>query len=355
MLDLFSNPFHIQTYDHWREVTHKNKRDICAQCHFHGEKIAFLLLCPDWLHACDQGVGADIAGNLLVEVAQKCLGNNFKERLSHLWKDIQKLYVEFHTPYKFQTFNSEGPPTLKGLAAQVRYMVPLLPVLTNKYLDMSVAHNLACHRLARFLAQAYEAMECNDTAALLKAGQKMAQQYVELEKEALEKENSTDFHIMPKLHLFQHLCEMKHPKDTWCYKDETLDTLCPSSSPEEVEKTILDTMLVKSWTDGLTAILFLFCDCLLEKGRSKKMLGVLFACLKKATKNNDLFKMLGVLFTCLKKATKKTIIFSLPNIYLYRQKLENWASQQLSAQKLSCWEAQFSSFCRIKHDKIQQP
>lgn len=195
------------------------------------EHIPSLLLCPDWLHSCDQGVGADIAGNLLVEVAQKCPGNNFKERLSHLWKDIQKLYVEFQTPYKFQTLNpeglnkgkkSKGPPTLKGLAAQVRYMVPLLPVLTNKYLDMSVAHNLACHRLARFLAQAYEAMECNDTAALLKAGQKMAQQYVELEKEALEKENSTDFHIMPKLHLFQHLCEMKHPpKDTWCYKDET--------------------------------------------------------------------------------------------------------------------------------------
>ena len=167
------------------------------------------------LGTCDQGVGADIAGQLLVEVAQKCPGNNFKERLSHLWKDIQKMHVEFQTPYKFQTLNPEGrnkgnkgkgPLTLKGLAAQVRYMAPLLPVLTNKYLDMSVAHNLACHRLARLLAQAYEAMECNDTAALL-TGQKMAQQYVELEKEALEKENSTDFHIMPKLHLFQHLCE----------------------------------------------------------------------------------------------------------------------------------------------------
>ena len=139
--------------------------------------------------------------------------------------------MEFQTPYKFQTLNPEGlnkgkrsrgPPTLKGLAAQVRYMVPLLPVLTNKYLDMNLAHDLACQRLARFLAQAYEAMECNDTAALLKAGQKMAQQYVELVKEALEKENTTDFHIMPKLHLSQHLCEMKHPPtDPWCYKDET--------------------------------------------------------------------------------------------------------------------------------------
>ena len=72
------------------------------------EHITSLLLCPDWLHSCDQGVGADIAGQLLVEVAQKCPGNNFKERLSHLWKDIQMLYVEFQTPYKFQTLNPEG-------------------------------------------------------------------------------------------------------------------------------------------------------------------------------------------------------------------------------------------------------
>ena len=75
------------------------------------------------LGTCDQGVGADIAGQLLVEVAQKCPGNNFKERLSHLWKDIQKMHVEFQTPYKFQTLNPEGrnkgnkgkgPLTLKG-------------------------------------------------------------------------------------------------------------------------------------------------------------------------------------------------------------------------------------------------
>ncbi len=112
-------------------------------------------------------MGADIAGQLLVEVTQKCPGNNFKERFSKLWKDIQKLHVEFQTPYEFQTLSPEGlnkgkrsrgPPTLKGLAAQVRYMVPQLPVLTNKYLDMNLAHDLACRRLARFLAQAYEAI-----------------------------------------------------------------------------------------------------------------------------------------------------------------------------------------------------
>ena len=44
------------------------------------EHIPSLLLCPDWLHSCDQGVGADIAGQILVEVAQKCPGNNFKQK-----------------------------------------------------------------------------------------------------------------------------------------------------------------------------------------------------------------------------------------------------------------------------------
>ncbi len=81
-----------------------------------------------------------------------------------------------------------------------------------------------------------------------------------------------------------------------------LEALSPSSSPEEVGKTILDTMLLKSWTGGLTAILFLFCDFLLEEGIGKKKLGVLCACLEKATTSNVLF---------------------IASIYLYMQKPEN--------------------------------
>eukprot|EP00438_Fugacium_kawagutii_P036728 Skav212623 [mRNA] locus=scaffold173:129862:131358:- [translate_table: standard] len=192
------------------------------------------VICPDWLHSMDQGVGADICGMLLVEIANACEGRTFKLRVANLWQEIRQLYTELKVEYKLANLTPEilnkgkkptGPPTLKGPAAQVRHFVPLLPILANRHLDPNILHQLACQKLARFLAQTYAAMETNDVCALKKAGQKMAQQYKELEKEALQvdPDDMRTWHIMPKLHLCQHLCEMGFPvKDFWTYKDETM-------------------------------------------------------------------------------------------------------------------------------------
>lgn len=181
------------------------------------------LCCPDWLHSCDLGIGADISGMLLCEIANKMEGSSFKARVSNLWAEIKDLYREMRVEYRMSAFSPEvfnkgkrpqGPPTLKAPAAQVRQRIPLLPILANKHLD---GHELACQRLASFLAKAYACMECNDTNGLPKAGHKVARQYIELEKEAsaLDPEDLKSWHIMPKLHLFLHLCENGFPpKDT---------------------------------------------------------------------------------------------------------------------------------------------
>ena len=113
-----------------------------------------------------------------------------------------------------------------------------------------------------------------------------------------------------------------------------LDTLCPSSSPEEVEKTILDTMLVKSWPDGLTAILLLFCDCLLERRQKQKMLGVLFACLKKATKKLRSFQNAWCIVCLPEEGNQK-------NNHLF---IAKHIPLQTEARKLSFSAAQFLSF-----------
>ena len=192
------------------------------------------IVCVDWLHACDQGIGSDIAGQVLCEVGQALPGNSFRERVSCLWGEILQHYKTLNVEYRFATITPEilnkgkkpvGPPTLKGPAAQVSHLVPLLPILANKHLDSRKPHQLAVQKLARFLAKAYAAMECHDTTVLPRAGQKVAQQYIELEKEALQidPDDTKSWHIMPKLHLFLHLCEMGFPvKDFWCYKDETM-------------------------------------------------------------------------------------------------------------------------------------
>ena len=49
----------------------------------------------DWLHAVDQGVAADVAGNLLMQLirANKLFGRNQKARCNSLWHRLQTWYT----------------------------------------------------------------------------------------------------------------------------------------------------------------------------------------------------------------------------------------------------------------------
>ena len=194
--------------------------------HWEGHDPATLVR-PDWLHAVDHGIGADIAGGLLLEMAQRCPGRSLRERVASLWKDLQKVYKDNRTEYRIDTLtpqklNKGNVPTLKALAAQVRLLMPLLPLLAEQHFDFRIPHQLACQKLARFMAKAYTYMESNHLQKLPQACQKVAEQYIQLEAEAEKHEDFNSWHIMPKMHLFQHLCEMGSScKDFWTYKDET--------------------------------------------------------------------------------------------------------------------------------------
>lgn len=46
------------------------------------------LCLPDWLHTVDQGIGADIAAQLLIELNACYPARSFKLRVDGLWEDI---------------------------------------------------------------------------------------------------------------------------------------------------------------------------------------------------------------------------------------------------------------------------
>ena len=198
------------------------------------ELIPSELCLPDWLHAVDQGIGADIASQILVELAEQHPARAFKDRVACLWEEIKQLYKEFDVEYRLASLTpgvlnkdqkkTNKTATLKGLAAQIRHLVPLLPILTAKYFSGGNEHQQAVNKLARFLADAYQCMESNDIARLPRLGHKVASQYMALENEALRNDpNTTTWHIMPKLHMFQHIADAPcSPKEYWCYRDETV-------------------------------------------------------------------------------------------------------------------------------------
>ena len=103
----------------------------------------------------------------------------------------------------------------------MRHLVQILPLLTAKHFSGGIKHQQACHKLARFRTESYTAMETNDLKNMSKWGARVSAQYMALEREALAADDSVSWHIMPKLHQYQHLTECGFGlKDFWCYKDE---------------------------------------------------------------------------------------------------------------------------------------
>ena len=186
-----------------------------------------VMILPDWLHAVDQGIGSDIAGQLLLELARKQAGASLREKVATIWKEIQGLYKEYNIEYRFVNLTpeilgkgknkSDSTATLKGPAAHVRHLMPLLPILTAKYFKGGTTHELACDKLA------YGAMETNSLPDMAKYGAKVAAQYIALEREAEHLNPACkEWKIMPKLHQFMHIMEAGFPpQEYWCYADET--------------------------------------------------------------------------------------------------------------------------------------
>ena len=195
------------------------------------------LILPDWLHAVDMGIAADICGQLLFELSRKYPARSLKDRLSLLWLEGQELYKEHEVgdtlarlapdvinKRQKQRGPPNGPsPSLQCPAATVRHLAPLMPILTAKHFAVGTDHEKACHSLAKFLAKVYSKVQANQISGLAQNSAKVAAQYMALEKEALRGEDAINWHIMPKLHMFQHICECNFPaKYFWCYADETL-------------------------------------------------------------------------------------------------------------------------------------
>ena len=157
------------------------------------ENIPSELCFPDWLHAVDQGIGADIAGQILVELAPCYEARSFRGQTALLWQDIQKLYKDHKVEYRLQTLSpnvlneenkKKGAVASLKPAAVIRHLIPILQILAGFFLRIGTQQQRRVRKLAKFLARAYSCMESNDMAEIQKHGQKVAGQYMALENES---------------------------------------------------------------------------------------------------------------------------------------------------------------------------
>lgn len=190
----------------------------------------------DWLHCADLGVAADVLGNVLLELLDQLHGGDKQQKVSSLWSEIKTEYnaqgvnVSCRFPYlKLQSFwkGAKKSPKLKGKAAHIRGLVPVLDSIVQKRLLSDDVHVRTVKSCMHELAVCYKCLVTFDATVLDVAARRMALLYVALEKEA-EKSNAKRWKVKPKLHLFlelaSFLCLQKqfgNPKNFWTYSDES--------------------------------------------------------------------------------------------------------------------------------------
>ena len=184
----------------------------------------------DWLHAVDQGVGADFAGNVFETLLPKLPGNNQRERCHILNGRIQKFYERRGTEDKLKCFEEASikrpsknqPAKLKGGAAVVRNLIPFVKEFADDECDDSVPREAGIKIAATHLTHCYQALARSSACCRDEALYSSSQAFVSQVHALYLTGDGVSFRCKPKTHLFLELCSQPGvlPNAFWCYRDE---------------------------------------------------------------------------------------------------------------------------------------
>ena len=184
----------------------------------------------DWLHAVDQGVGADFAGNAIEALLPKLPGANQEARCHALNEKLQAFYERRGTEdkikvLKLKTFKRASPlqaAKLKGSAAMIRAAIPFVKELTEELADDSVPVEAAIKVAAKHLMHCYQCLSKSSEACRDDAFYNSSRDFV-LQYHALHLAgDGVSFRCKPKTHMFLEMCSLPGviPNSCWCYRDE---------------------------------------------------------------------------------------------------------------------------------------
>ena len=182
----------------------------------------------DWLHAADQGILLHFLAGLFKFCLSKYPGASQQERCKALFVDIKLFYRASAAESRLDNLTlsmlGEGgnkPPKLRARAAESRGLVPFAVELATRFLDEGDELESTLKHCTLHLEQCYKNLSpaVFSAASLRENSRKFCLLYVALEGMF---DNKTKWHVTPKLHLFQELCETMDscPSLTWTYRDE---------------------------------------------------------------------------------------------------------------------------------------
>ena len=193
---------------------------------------------PDILHAIDLGITGHILGNIFHECLPK-FGKKQSQQLANLQLEIKSWYKAHKVRSQLQgkltldrIRTTASWPKLKGKAAALRNLAPFGAELARKFNSGSM-HDEKRLAVANDLNTFYstlmnEGRLLSEGALkeLYRIGNALPQAYAHLSAEALANDVRA-WKIVPKFHLFQHLCLHQsftcgNPRFYWTYADEDM-------------------------------------------------------------------------------------------------------------------------------------
>ena len=225
----------MQTHESWAaDLEAKGKELPALMRRVAGLRLEAVMI--DILHTVDLGVAAHIIGNIMWACVEQGVwpGGTQAERVAGLQAAVAKFYKDTRTTSRLRgdikvehLRTSGGWPKLKGKAAPIRHLAKFALSLATNHLDVR-------HRaIAQLLVQFYdtiktEGMFLSDeaTRVIPQIGLRLGVLYAQLGRQALI-DGVKAWKVMPKLHLFQHLCQHQsilfgNPRFYWTYADEDM-------------------------------------------------------------------------------------------------------------------------------------
>ena len=105
-------------------------------------------LYPDWMHVKHLGIDKVLLGSVLWMLVNVVLpGDDAFQKLAIVWNDILRIYAEDGTTTRYGSikmtmFTTNTTPKLKGKAAEIRCLGPVLVKVFESYMN----HHLAIHK-----------------------------------------------------------------------------------------------------------------------------------------------------------------------------------------------------------------
>lgn len=104
------------------------------------EGVSILSFYPDWMHCKSLGIDKHLLGSCLYVLVHYILPGEPDANLAVIWADIEHFYEELNSECRYglmrQTmFTSKSQPKLKGKAAEVKCLGPVMVMVWQKHMN----------------------------------------------------------------------------------------------------------------------------------------------------------------------------------------------------------------------------